>query len=61
MKMKVLWDGEFSKVTNLQNKNFNANSPCKKCGSFKVEPVWYSIKTKDVYCLKCFTPKQYRG
>jgi formylmethanofuran dehydrogenase subunit E len=60
MRGRMLYDGEWVKVTNLKNKRFNASSPCSMCGEFKVKPVWFNINNKEVKCLSCFTPQEYR-
>jgi len=59
MSYKIVYDGEWVKVRNMMNKWFSASRPCSVCREFKVKSVWYSVKTKEVRCLKCFTPKQY--
>lgn len=54
MRGKILYCGQWVKVRNMMNKRFRANSPCSVCGRWACAPVWYSITTKEVRCLKCF-------
>lgn len=54
--MKRVYDGEWVRVRNLMNKHFAAMKPCEVCRSLRCETVWYSLKTKRVRCLKCFSP-----
>jgi len=60
MKSKVLYNGEWVRVRNIMNKHFAANRPCSQCRVLSCSVVWYSIKTKEVRCLKCFTPTERR-
>ena len=45
---------EWVRVRNLMNTRFHACSPCSICKTFRCAPVWYSVKTGEVRCLKCF-------
>jgi len=56
---KIVWGGEWVKVRNGMNKRFPAFDSCSNCMTMKCGPVWYSIKSKEVRCMKCFTPKGY--
>jgi hypothetical protein len=56
MKSKLLYNGEWVRVRNMMNKHFAANGPCSQCRALSCSVVWYSMKTKEVRCLKCFTP-----
>ena len=55
MKSKIVYGGQWVKVQNMMNNRFGAFSPCSKCGRLACEPVWYSIKTKEVKCLGCLS------
>lgn len=59
MRYKIVYEGEWVRVANLRNKNFNACSPCEICKSLTAGTVWYSTKSHVVRCLKCFTPEGY--
>jgi hypothetical protein len=37
-----------------RNTRFRTRGPCSRCGAVKRTLVWYSIKTHEVRCLKCF-------
>lgn len=54
---KTVFDGEWVKVRNFMNKRFNASGLCEICTGLSCGMVWYSIKTKAIRCVKCFTPK----
>jgi hypothetical protein len=56
MNSKVVFSGEWVKVANLRNKHFAAKSPCSICRKLTAGRVWYSIKSKEVRCRKCFHP-----
>jgi len=45
---------EWVRVRNLMNTRFHACSPCSICKTVRCAPVWYSVKTREVRCLKCF-------
>jgi hypothetical protein len=47
---------EWVRVRNLMNRHYHACRPCSICRRFACEPVWYSIKSGEVRCLKCFDP-----
>lgn len=51
---KMVWCGEWVGVRNMMNKHFKANRPCSKCGRLSCVTVWYSIKSHEVRCFKCF-------
>ena len=57
MKKHLLWQNEWIKLQNCINKDFNVCAPCDKCGKAYCGLVWYSIKSKIVYCIKCFDPR----
>lgn len=57
MGYKIVYENEWVKVNNLMNKRFDSSRPCSICGKLFCGNVWYSIKTKIVKCLKCFTPE----
>jgi hypothetical protein len=46
--------GEWIRIRNSMSRWFHAGKPCLICGTFKRAPVWYSLKTRKVRCLKCF-------
>ena len=55
--MKVIWGGEWISVRNGMNKmGPPAPEICSMCRRGAVKMVWYSIKTGEVRCKKCFTP-----
>lgn len=56
---KTVWNGEWVRVRNMMNTRFDASNPCSQCRVFSCSMVWYSIKTKEVRCCKCFTPPDY--
>ena len=56
---KTVYGGEWVNVRNLMNKRFKAGSPCEICRTFKCAPVWYSIKTHKVRCMRCFDAVEY--
>jgi len=56
MKAKTVIGGEWVRVRNLMNKRFGAASPCSRCRRLACEPVWYSIRTREVRCMRCFDP-----
>ncbi len=58
---KTAYGGEWVRVRNLMNAHFSAAAPCSLCRAFTCDVVWYSIKTKQVRCTKCFTPEGYAG
>lgn len=47
---------EWVNVRNFMNKSFRAQGPCSICKAMKCNMVWYSIKSKEVRCMKCFAP-----
>ena len=57
--MKQVFDGEWVKVKNFMNRKFNAAGPCEHCRAMRCEMVWYSINSKKIRCLKCFTPSEW--
>lgn len=61
MRGKLVYGGEWVRVANLRNKHFPAKSPCSICNYFTCGTVWFSYKTNEVRCLKCFTPKPVPG
>ena len=54
MKGKILYSGQWVKVRNMMNKRFKADGPCSICRRLSCATVWYSIRTHEVRCLKCF-------
>ena len=54
MRGKPIYCDEWVKVKNLMNKYFAAARPCSQCLSLSCASVWYSVKTKEVRCVKCF-------
>ena len=57
MKSKIVWGGEWVRIRNLMNKNFVALDPrCSICRLLSCAVVWYSIRTREIRCTKCFTP-----
>jgi hypothetical protein len=57
MRAKAVFLGEWVKVRNMMNKHFpRANGPCSLCRRLTCGVVWYSIKTHEVRCTKCFEP-----
>jgi hypothetical protein len=47
--------GEWVRVANMRNKQFpRARGPCVGCGYLTAGTVYYSIKTHEVRCLRCF-------
>jgi len=50
----MVWYGEWVRVRNMMNNHFKANGPCSKCGRLSCTAVWYSIKSREVRCFKCF-------
>ena len=51
---KIVWAGEWVKVRNFMNRRFRAADLCSICRRGSCAMVWYSIKTREVRCLKCF-------
>lgn len=59
--MKTAFDGEWVSISpNGISKKWNVWGECKKCKRASCAPHWYSIKSKKLYCKKCFTPKVLR-
>jgi len=58
--MKIVYDGEWIRVRNLMSSRAHAQRPCSLCRGLKCEPVWYSIQTGEVRCLKCWSPTDAR-
>ena len=54
MRYHAVFLGEWVRVRNLMHGRIRADRPCSICRTAKCAPVWYSIKTKEVRCLKCF-------
>jgi hypothetical protein len=54
MSSKIIYLGQWVRVANLRNKYFPANRPCSICRRLTCGSVWYSIKTHEVRCLRCF-------
>jgi hypothetical protein len=54
MRYHTVFLDEWVRVRNFSNSHFHACSPCSRCGTAKCVPVWYSFKTREVRCLKCF-------
>jgi hypothetical protein len=54
MRTHAVYLEEWVRVRNFMNNQFRADSPCSICRTAKCAPVWYSIKTREVRCLKCF-------
>ena len=54
MRYHAVFLGEWVRVRNLIHGRIRADRPCSICRTAKCAPVWYSIKTKEVRCLKCF-------
>jgi hypothetical protein len=51
---KMVYDGEWVRVRNFMNAHFRAAQPCEICRNMKCDMVWYSIRTRQVRCGKCF-------
>lgn len=51
---KMVYLGEWVRVRNMGNKYFRAGAPCSVCKTFRCEVVWYSIRTREVRCTRCF-------
>lgn len=58
-RVKLAYDGEWVRVRNLMNKHFHAARPCAICRHLSCSVVWYSLRTKEVRCTRCFTPESY--
>lgn len=58
---KLVYGQEWVKVRNMMNRRFRANAPCSLCRTLKCEMVWYSIRTKEARCRRCFTPGEPGG
>jgi hypothetical protein len=61
-KSKILYgppsEEEWVKVRAFMNSKFPAESPCSMCQGISCGMVWFSIKNKEVRCVKCFTPAE---
>lgn len=55
---KIVWDREWVKVRNMMNTHFRAAAPCAWCRKLTCGMVWYNIHSREVRCVKCFTPEQ---
>jgi hypothetical protein len=53
-KSKLLYCGEWVKVRNMMNKHFPAGGACELWRRMSCAPVWWSIGTRRVRCMKCF-------
>jgi hypothetical protein len=53
-KTRPLYCGEWVRARNMKNKRFPANGPCEICLQQRIVPVWWSIKTGRIRCMKCF-------
>jgi hypothetical protein len=51
---RALYLGEWVRARNCMDNQFCFCEPCSVCGTAKCVPVWFSIKTGEVRCLKCF-------
>ena len=49
----------WANVRNFMNTKFCAQGPCSLCRATNCGMVWYSIKTKEVRCMECFTPERH--
>jgi len=54
MRYRTVFLDEWVRVRNLMHGRIRADRPCSICRTAKCATVWYSIKTKEVRCLKCF-------
>jgi len=51
---KIVYCGEWVRVRALMNKRFPADRPCSRCRRLACATVWYSIRSGEVRCFKCF-------
>jgi hypothetical protein len=49
----ALYLEEWIRIRNGMNRRFPVYSPCSICKAPRRD-VWYSIKTREVRCLRCF-------
>jgi hypothetical protein len=54
MRWKTIYGGEWVRVRNLMNKYFPAARPCSICRRLACDVVWYSYRSGEVRCLRCF-------
>jgi hypothetical protein len=54
---RLLHADQWVRVRNFMNPRFPAASPCSICLRAACEMVWYSIRTGEVKCMRCFTPE----
>jgi hypothetical protein len=54
MRCHTVFLDEWVRVPNLMHGRIRADRPCSICKTAKCAPVWYSIKTGEVRCLRCF-------
>ena len=59
MPFKIAYEGEWIRVRNMMNSKVPVNGPCSICRGLRVEVVWYSIKTGEIRCKRCFNPEGY--
>ena len=54
MRGKFLYLDEWVRVRNFMNRHFHAADSCSICRRLACDMVWYSIKTHEVRCQRCF-------
>jgi hypothetical protein len=55
---KMVWAGEWVHVRPYLNKHFPADGLCRDCRRMSCAPGWFSIKSREFRCTKCFDAKQ---
>lgn len=60
-RLKVVYDGEWVSVANGMNKRFPTGlQPCRICRRATCGSVWFSIRSNEVRCKRCFAPQELR-
>ena len=57
MRSKLLHGHDWIRVRPGLNKRFEVPlQPCEHCRRLSLAPAWYSIKSKQIRCDRCFNP-----
>ena len=51
---KIVWAGEWVRVRPFFNKHYPADGLCRICRRLSCAPGWFSIKSREFRCPKCF-------
>jgi hypothetical protein len=54
--MKMLFQSEWVKVRPHFNRSIRVDGRCALCGRYSMHWGWYSIKSTEFRCVRCFDP-----